>query len=120
MDEAKYEMRILPGITEEEIAEIVGKYDLEFKEKEHGPVFEGELEKLKKAAHHPVSMMVPAGLTETELKEAITQYDLKLEKTDYGPILHGEIVNLENARKYLVSALNTRIKKFTGEDKSED
>jgi len=45
----KYEMRLPPGVTERSVAAVIGKYELEIKQTDYGPVLYGEKEDLEKA-----------------------------------------------------------------------
>lgn len=49
-----YEMRIPPGVTERNMAEIITNYEVDLIHTEHGPVLKGELEELEKARDHIV------------------------------------------------------------------
>ncbi len=44
-----YEMRLPPGITYNNIVEIINKYDVELVQTDYGPILQGELEELEKA-----------------------------------------------------------------------
>jgi hypothetical protein len=52
-----YEMRIPPGVTESNMAEIITLYEVELTHTEYGPVIKGELEELEKARDHIVKSL---------------------------------------------------------------
>jgi len=58
MDEdMMYEMRIPPGVTEGMVAEVVGKFDLELKNTDDGPLLCGKKENLENAQDHIVKAL---------------------------------------------------------------
>jgi hypothetical protein len=52
-----YEMRIPPGVTESNMAEIITLYEVELTHTEYGPVIKGEVEELEKARDHIVKSL---------------------------------------------------------------
>ncbi|MDP1551892.1 MAG: hypothetical protein Q8M06_02605 [Methanobacteriaceae archaeon] len=52
-----YEMRIPPGVTESNMAEIITLFEVELTHTEYGPVIKGELEELEKARDHIVKSL---------------------------------------------------------------
>ena len=52
-----YEMRIPPGVTEGMVAEVVGKFDLELKNTDDGPLLCGKKENLENAQDHIVKAL---------------------------------------------------------------
>lgn len=50
-------MRIPPGVTESNMAEIITLYEVELTHTEYGPVIKGELEELEKARDHIVKSL---------------------------------------------------------------
>lgn len=49
-----YEMRIPPGVTERNMAEIITNYEVDLVHTDHGPVLKGEMEELEKVRDHIV------------------------------------------------------------------
>ena len=47
-------MRLPPGVTERSVAAVIGKFELEIKQNEYGPVLYGEKEDLEKAKDYIV------------------------------------------------------------------
>jgi len=45
----KYEMRIPPGVSGQVLAQIMEKFDVEFKQTDYGPIIYGEKEDLENA-----------------------------------------------------------------------
>ena len=50
-------MRIPPGVTESNMAEIITLYEVELTHTEYGPVIKGEVEELEKARDHIVKSL---------------------------------------------------------------
>jgi hypothetical protein len=63
----KFEMRIPPGVTGQIIANVMENYDLEVKQTDWGPVFQGEIKNLEDARDYIVK----------ELNERIVELERK-------------------------------------------
>ncbi len=53
----KFEMRIPPGVTGQIIAHVMENYDLEVKQTDMGPVFQGEIKNLEDARDYIVKAL---------------------------------------------------------------
>ena len=53
----KFEMRIPPGVTGQIIAKVMESYDLEVKQTDMGPVFQGEIKNLEDARDYIVKAL---------------------------------------------------------------
>jgi hypothetical protein len=53
----KFEMRIPPGVTGQIIATVMESYDLEVKQTDMGPVFQGEIKNLEDARDYIVKAL---------------------------------------------------------------
>jgi hypothetical protein len=53
----KYEMRIPPGVTGQIIANVMENYDLDVKQTDAGPVFQGEIRNLEDARDYIVKAL---------------------------------------------------------------
>jgi hypothetical protein len=53
----KFEMRIPPGVTGQIIANVMENYDLEVKQTDMGPVFQGEIKNLEDAKDYIVKAL---------------------------------------------------------------
>jgi hypothetical protein len=53
----KFEMRIPPGVTGQIIANVMENYDLEVKQTDMGPVFQGEIKNLEDARDYIVKAL---------------------------------------------------------------
>jgi hypothetical protein len=53
----KFEMRIPPGVTGQIIANVMENYDLEVKQTDMGPVFQGEIKNLENARDYIVKAL---------------------------------------------------------------
>jgi hypothetical protein len=53
----KFEMRIPPGVTGQIIANVMETYDLEVKQTDMGPVFQGEIKNLEDARDYIVKAL---------------------------------------------------------------
>ena len=53
----KFEMRIPPGVTGQIIANVMENYDLEVKQTDMGPVFQGEMKNLEDARDYIVKAL---------------------------------------------------------------
>ncbi|PKL66248.1 MAG: hypothetical protein CVV28_11655 [Methanobacteriales archaeon HGW-Methanobacteriales-1] len=52
-----YEMRIPPGVTERNMAEIITNYEVDLAHTDHGPVLKGEMEELEKVREYMVKSL---------------------------------------------------------------
>lgn len=52
-----YEMRIPPGVTERNMAEIISNYEVELAHTDNGPVLKGEMEELEKIRDYIVKSL---------------------------------------------------------------
>jgi hypothetical protein len=52
-----YEMRIPPGVTERNMAEIINNYEVELSHTDDGPVLKGEMEELEKIRDYIVKSL---------------------------------------------------------------
>jgi hypothetical protein len=53
----KFEMRIPPGVTGQIIADVMEKYNLEVKQTDFGPVFQGEITNLEDARDYIIKSL---------------------------------------------------------------
>ena len=53
----KFEMRIPPGVSGQIIAHVMDNYDLEVKQTDAGPVFQGEIKNLEDARDYIVKAL---------------------------------------------------------------
>ena len=53
----KFEMRIPPGVSGQIIAHVMDNYDLEVKQTDAGPVFQGEMKNLEDARDYIVKAL---------------------------------------------------------------
>lgn len=53
----KFEMRIPPGVTGQIIANVMENYNLEVKQTDEGPVFQGEIKNLEDARDYIVKAL---------------------------------------------------------------
>ena len=53
----KFEMRIPPGVTGQIIAHVMEKYNLEVKQTDFGPVFQGEITNLEDARDYIIKSL---------------------------------------------------------------
>ena len=53
----KFEMRIPPGVSGQIIAHVMDNYDLEIKQTDAGPVFQGEIKNLEDARDYIVKAL---------------------------------------------------------------
>ncbi len=53
----KFEMRIPPGVSGQIIAHVMDNYDLEVKQTDGGPVFQGEIKNLEDARDYIVKAL---------------------------------------------------------------
>ncbi|MDP3483902.1 MAG: hypothetical protein Q8S06_00110 [Methanobacteriaceae archaeon] len=52
-----YEMRIPPGVTERNMAEIITNYEVDLAHTDNGPVLKGEMEELEKVREYVVKSL---------------------------------------------------------------
>lgn len=52
-----YEMRIPPGVTERNMAEIISNYEVELAHTDDGPVLKGEMEELEKIRDYMIKSL---------------------------------------------------------------
>ena len=52
-----YEMRIPPGVTERNMAHIIGNYEVELKHTDYGPIIQGEMNELEKVRDYLVKSL---------------------------------------------------------------
>ncbi|MCC7553621.1 MAG: hypothetical protein KO202_03885 [Methanobacteriaceae archaeon] len=57
-------------------------------------------------------LKIPNGVGEQMLAHTIDNFDVKLEHTEYGPKLIGSEEELKKAHKYIVKAIEERLKEL--------
>ena len=57
-------------------------------------------------------LKIPNGVGEQMLAHAIEKFDIRLEHSEYGPKLIGSEEELEKAYKFLIDAIETRLKEL--------